>query len=138
MAIAQRLGGDPATPGAGAAGGSAYGLMTWGAEITPGAAEVAALSGLIDDAPTADLIITGEGRFDEQSTTGKVVGEVLGLGRPVALVAGAVQAPFPGWSISLVDLAGSVAAAMAEPARWLQEAGAAAATAFTHDRRSNR
>jgi len=135
-AIAERLGGDPTAPGAGAAGGSAYGLTTWGATITPGAAEVASLSGLVAEAATAELIVTGEGRFDSQSTTGKVVGEVLGLGRPVALVAGAVQAPFPGWSRSLVELAGSVEAAMADPTRWLHDAGALAATAFSDDRRS--
>ena len=129
--IAARLGGDPDAPGAGAAGGTGYGLATWGATITPGAAEVARLSGLTAQAPTADLIITGEGRFDSQSTTGKVVGEVLALGRPVALIAGAIQAPFPGWSAALVDAAGSQDAAMADPARWLRVAGADAAAEFS-------
>lgn len=126
---AERLGGDPGAAGAGAAGGVGYGLAVWGARITPGAAEVAALSGLTAAAGSADLVITGEGRFDAQSTTGKVVGEVLALGRPAALVAGTVEAEFPGPVVALVDLAGSAEAAMAEPARWLREAGAALASA---------
>jgi glycerate kinase len=134
--IADQLGGDPTEAGAGAAGGTAYGLATWGATIVPGAAEVAAQSGLTAAARDADLIITGEGRYDSQSLTGKVVGGVIDLDRPVALVAGAVQAPFPGWSADLVSLAGSVSAAMDEPQRWLELAGAAAARAFPERNRS--
>ena len=128
--IAAQLGGDPDAPGAGAAGGTGYGLATWGARIVPGAAEVARQSGLVDAAADADLIVTGEGRFDGQSLTGKVVGGVLELGRPTALIAGSVEAPFAGWSQSLVAIAGSVDAAMAEPERWLRLAGEAAATAY--------
>jgi glycerate kinase len=36
----------------------------------------------------------------------------------------------PLWSAALVDLAGSTEAAMADPARWLRAAGAAAASAL--------
>lgn len=125
---AQRLGGDPDEPGAGAAGGTGYGLATWGARIVPGATEVSELSGLTAAAATADLVVTGEGRFDEQSLIGKVVGCALELGRPTALVAGSVAAEFPGAAaIGIANLAGSVDAAIAEPARWLREAGAALA-----------
>ena len=47
-------------------------------------------------------------------------------GVPTALVAGAITAEPRGFaaSVALADLAGSGAAAMAEPLRWLEAAGA--------------
>lgn len=99
--LAALLGGNPAAPGAGAAGGTAYGFAAaWNAWIVPGAIRVAELAGLPDALVGADLVITGEGRFDATSTRGKVVGTVLdlahhGAGVPVALVAGSVAAPLP-------------------------------------------
>lgn len=129
---AELLGGDPDAAGAGAAGGTAYGFAAvWGARIVPGAPQIAELTGLTGAAASADLIITGEGRFDDQSLGGKVVGHALGLGRPVAVIAGSLAAPPPGWSASLTDLAGSVEAAMADPRRWLREAGTLAAREFS-------
>lgn len=127
---AHRLGGNVEEPGAGAAGGTAFGLARWGARIVPGAAEVAALSGLISAAPRAQLIVTGEGRFDTQSRMGKVVGGILGLARPVALIAGQIAAEFPGPAVALATLAGSTDAAIADPGRWLTEAGSRIATDF--------
>src|SRR5262249_26537748 len=57
------LGGDPAAPGAGAAGGTGYGLAAaWGAVLAPGAAELSRLAGLDRALAEADLGITGEGR----------------------------------------------------------------------------
>ena len=45
--FASLLGGDPGAPGAGAAGGTAYGFATvYGAEIVPGADHLAQLTGL--------------------------------------------------------------------------------------------
>ncbi|HEX5288805.1 MAG TPA: glycerate kinase, partial [Streptosporangiaceae bacterium] len=38
--LAAALGGDPAQPGAGAAGGTGYGLACWGAQLVAGSAEV--------------------------------------------------------------------------------------------------
>lgn len=118
---------DPATPGAGAAGGVGFGLLEWGATIAEGSREIARLSGLIDAAARCDLVITGEGRYDGQSLDGKVVGGVLALGAATAIIAGAVTAEAPCWALGLVDLAGSAEAAMAEPERWLEAAGARAA-----------
>ena len=64
-------------PGSGAAGGSAWGLMTHcGATMQPGAAALAQLIGLPEAISTADFVITGEGRFDETSLSGKVCGHV--------------------------------------------------------------
>ncbi|MFS0713994.1 glycerate kinase [Microbacterium sp. 2P01SA-2] len=123
------------TPGAGAAGGTGFGLLVWGARLSPGAREVAALIGLADAITGADLVITGEGSFDGQSAAGKVptfvAGLAAGAGVPVALVAGRIAADadtaaFTA-SVSLTDLAGSSAASLAAPARWLRAAGAALA-----------
>ncbi len=118
---------DPSTPGAGAAGGVGFALLEWGATMLEGAQEIARLSGLVAAAATADLVISGEGRFDEQSLGGKVVGAVIALDAPTLIIAGSIAAPVPGRSVALVDLAGSVEEAMAEPERWLEVAGAAAA-----------
>ena len=140
--LAGVLGGDPAAPGAGAAGGTGYGLAAaWGAALAPGAAELARLAGLDRALAGADLVITGEGRFDETSLTGKTCGTVIAaaaaVGVPVALVAGQVSWPAgeePAWGglpgragpagvVSLAGLAGGTAAALAGPRRWLHQAG---------------
>jgi glycerate 2-kinase len=130
--LAEMLGGNPAAPGAGAAGGTGYGLAAaWGAELTPGAAELARLAGLDRALAGADLVITGEGRFDATSLAGKTAGTVLtaatAAGVPVALVAGQAGeppggGPAPAAVITLAGLAGSTAAALATPRRWLREA----------------
>lgn len=64
-------------PGAGAAGGIAFGLMTAaGAKLLPGFDLVSAWLDLDARIERADLIITGEGRFDESSLSGKGPGAV--------------------------------------------------------------
>ena len=132
------LGGDQAAPGAGAAGGTSYGLATaWGARLVPGARRIAEITGLAALLPTADVVVTGEGRFDATSLTGKVVGEVLdGAACAVVVVAGTVEPSAlerarkgraPDRTIALTDLAGSRAAALADPEHWLEVAGERAA-----------
>jgi glycerate 2-kinase len=131
--LASLLGGDPAEPGAGAAGGCGYGLAAGlGARLLPGAAELAVVAGLPDALAGADLVITGEGQYDATSEGGKVVGAVRAIaaaapaaGVAVAIVAGQMaQAPPPGVrTVELATLAGGSEAAMAHPARWLAEAG---------------
>jgi glycerate kinase len=134
------LGGDPAQPGAGAAGGTAYGFSTaWGATIEPGAAYLSTLTGLPDAVARADLLLTGEGRFDATSAEGKLVGQLIGLagehGVAAGVIAGQLAVPpvdadgEPLWAASLAELAGTTEAAMADPARWLRVAGAEAARA---------
>jgi glycerate 2-kinase len=129
--LAAALGGDPAQPGAGAAGGTGYGLACWGAQLVAGSAEVARIAGLDAALAGAGLVITGEGRYDATSGTGKVVGAVRAAARragvPVAVVAGLIAGgaeagPPVRRSAELAGLAGSAAAAMADPARWLEEA----------------
>ena len=82
---------------------------------------------------SSDYVITGEGRFDEQSSQGKVPSYVRDLatlhGVPAALVAGVIGAPASGFAAatSLSDLAGDTTRAMAETPAWLRAAGAALA-----------
>jgi glycerate 2-kinase len=128
--LAALLGGDPAAPGAGAAGGTGYGFATaWGAQIRPGAPELSRIAGLGQALHGASLVITGEGRYDRTSMTGKVAGAVFAAaaaaGTPAALVAGqfADDPPPAVTAVSLSDLAGGPSAAMAAPARWLRLAG---------------
>ncbi|MCK9899997.1 glycerate kinase [Parafrankia colletiae] len=126
------VGGRLATrPGTGAAGGTAYGLAAaLDATLVPGARTIAEQAALPAALAQADLVITGEGRFDRTSTGGKVVGGVLDLAAaarvPVLLVAGQLDGPVPPMvseALALVDLAGDRAAAIARPGHWLTRAG---------------
>jgi glycerate kinase len=139
LAFSSLFDADPATPGAGAAGGAAFGfLAAWNAVIQPGAPEIAALTGLDRRLSSADALITGEGSFDATSTQGKVVGHAIqlaaecGVGQTIVIAGQFTSSPHaPSGaavaSLCLVDLAGSRDAALAEPARWLAVAGAQAA-----------
>ncbi|WP_285364417.1 glycerate kinase [Microbacterium sp. LMC-P-041] len=130
--LAALLGLDSALPGTGAAGGAGGALVAWGATLAPGAAEVADLIGLADAIADADHVITGEGSYDGQSGDGKVPSFIAGLasttGATALLAAGRITADsdtalFTA-SASLTEIAGSSDAALADPARWLREAGA--------------
>lgn len=81
------------TPGAGAAGGLGAGLIAFlGAKLRPGVEVVMDAVRLVEKLAFADLVVTGEGSFDEQSLRGKVVGGVLraahDVGVSVAVVCG--------------------------------------------------
>ncbi|MFZ9682530.1 MAG: glycerate kinase, partial [Cephaloticoccus sp.] len=87
-----------AAPGAGAAGGIAFGFMTAaGARLLPGADFVAAWLDLETKLAATDLVITGEGRFDASSLSGKGPGALalraLALGKPVHVFAGQIAPP---------------------------------------------
>ena len=134
--FASLLGGNPDQPGAGAAGGVAYGLAAvWGATIEPGAAYLQKLSGLTAAIVTADVVITGEGRFDDTSSGGKVVGELLRLAGQhqvaVGIIAGQVATEAEAWTLALAELAGTAQKAIADPVPVLEEAGRRAARHFT-------
>ncbi len=58
-------------PGAGAAGGIGFALYQLGAVYVSGIEEAVRWSNLEESLRTADWLITGEGRFDEQSLHGK-------------------------------------------------------------------
>lgn len=84
-------------PGAGAAGGLGFGLMSFcGAKLTSGFDLIADLVHLRERIAAADLVITGEGRLDAQTLHGKgpmgVADLARELGKPVAAFAGAIEA----------------------------------------------
>ena len=134
--LALVLGGHPGAQGAGAAGGTGYGFAAaWGANLTPGAAEICRAVGLDEQLSRADLVLTGEGCYDATSGDGKITGTVLAAaaraGVPAVLIAGVIAAdPPPGvtGAVALAGLAGGAAVAMASPERWLREAGRTLAT----------
>lgn len=69
-------------PGAGAAGGLGYALLSFmGATIRPGIDIVIEATGLKELAKDCDLIVTGEGRLDMQTTMGKAPGGILRIAR---------------------------------------------------------
>jgi glycerate kinase len=82
-------------PGAGAAGGTTAALLGFtGATVRPGVDVVAELVALGDALERADLVLTGEGRADEQTLSGKAAMGVARLARtrsaPVVLLCGAL------------------------------------------------
>jgi len=92
--VAEKFGFDYRNePGAGAAGGLGFGLMSFcGAKIQPGfdvVAEAVALETRIKD---ADIVITGEGSLDRQTLEGKTPAGVARLarklGKPVFAIVG--------------------------------------------------
>ncbi|MDP7727695.1 MULTISPECIES: glycerate kinase family protein [Mycobacterium] len=119
-----------AEPGAGAAGGIGAGLLALGGRCESGAAIFAELTNFGDDLEDADMIVTGEGHFDEQSLHGKVVGEIAAaarhLGIPVIVLAGQVSVDKSTTRVSgimsalaMSEYAGSVRLALADAANQL-------------------
>ena len=132
------LHGDAERQGAGAAGGAAYGFASvWSAETVPGARYVAEVSGLASAIGGADVVLTGEGRFDETSMSGKVVGNILSLASDPRIAVGIIAGQLAGdaatlasrrvWTWALAHAAPSLDAAQSEAGYWLEAAGAAAA-----------
>lgn len=119
-----------AEPGAAAAGGIGAGLLALGGRCESGAEIIAHHTRLDDDLDMAELIVTGEGRFDEQSLHGKVVGFLADAARPrgvpVIVLAGQVGLPNATVrtagimaALSIADHAGSVGLAQADAANQL-------------------
>ncbi|HEY6648968.1 MAG TPA: glycerate kinase [Mycobacterium sp.] len=137
-AAAGRAVGDEA--GAGAAGGIGAGLLALGGRRESGATIIAEHTRLADDVAAAGLVITGEGRFDDQSLHGKVVSALAAGARshriPVLVLAGQVTLDEPtlaeagiAAAFSITDHAGSVQRAIEDAANQLE--GLAEATAAT-------
>lgn len=83
-------------PGAGAAGGLAFGCAAFlGASIAEGAPWVLERVDFAGRLARADLVVTGEGAFDRTSKMGKLVGRVLRSAReeevPVVLLCGRLE-----------------------------------------------
>ncbi|MFY9920735.1 MAG: glycerate kinase [Mycobacterium sp.] len=114
--------------GAGAAGGLGAGLLALGARRESGATVIAEYTHLSDDVGAAELVITGEGRFDDQSLHGKVVSALAAAARgtPVLVLAGQVtlgEAALRDAGITaayaIADHAGSVQLAISDAANQL-------------------
>lgn len=116
-----------ALPGAGAAGGLGFGLMTFcGAVMKPGFDLVAEANGLAAAVAAADVVFTGEGCLDRQTLHGKGPMGVAALasahGKPVIAVGGiaeqAAMAALTGVFDAVVAAAGpaTLEAALRDPA----------------------
>jgi glycerate 2-kinase len=110
---------DPDTPGFGSAGGLGFGLATFlGGKLQPGAPMILEVVRFRERCRDADLVLTGEGRLDEQTLSGKATQAVAELARsegvPTIALVGAVGTgierctdptaggPFTAWR-SIVD-----------------------------------
>lgn len=85
-------------PGAGAAGGLGAGASVFlHATIEKGITHMIQTTGLEEKVKNADFVITGEGKIDNQTFSGKVVSEVSRLaqksGKPVIVVCGKCELP---------------------------------------------
>jgi len=94
--FAKIAGGAPTQPGAGAAGGAGFGLATLlGATLERGIDLVLDAVGFDDRCRAASLVLTGEGRLDDQSRQGKacttIAKRVAVLGVPTIAVVGVVD-----------------------------------------------
>jgi glycerate kinase len=114
----------PDLPGAGAGGGLAGGLAAAGARLLAGFDFVAGRLGFDERLAEVDLLVTGEGRLDATSFTGKVVGRALeraaAAGVDALIVAGEVAAESGIDAISLVERYGPDRA-FGDPAECLVE-----------------
>ena len=121
-------------PGAGAAGGIGFGLLSFcGASLTPGFELVAGAMQLERRMAAADLVLTGEGRLDSQTLEGKgpagVASMARALGKPVIAFAGSIE-EHPGLlahfdaAVPIIDRPVSLEEAMQDAAPFLERAAA--------------
>jgi glycerate kinase len=121
-------------PGSGAAGGLGFGLLALGAERVSGIELVMAAVGLRERVDGADLVVTGEGRYDASSLRGKAPSGVAqaaqAAGVPCVVVAGqasvgAREAAMNGideiWSVA--DALGSIDVALGAGADGVRRIG---------------
>lgn len=85
-------------PGAGAAGGLGAGCRVFlNADMEKGVTYIIRNTELVDKIRKSDLIVTGEGKIDSQTFSGKVISEVIQLaqraGKPVMAVCGMCDLP---------------------------------------------
>jgi glycerate kinase len=129
-----------AAPGAGAAGGLGFGLMTFlGAKMEAGIDIFSRHAKLTERVKSAQLVITGEGALDAQTLMGKGVGEIANvcqrLGVPCIGMAGVVPEPdkarekFKMTHALTPDLTDKDSA-LREPELWLERLAAKAAAGW--------
>lgn len=130
-------------PGGGAAGGLGAALLALGARRESGIDLVRRAVGLDTALDRVDLVLTGEGSFDSQSLRGKVAAGVAraaaGRDRQCLVLAGQVgvdaselAAAGVRAAYSVAEHAGSVRAAMSDPARRLAALAAQVAGEWSH------
>lgn len=123
-----------ALPGGGAAGGLGAGCAAFlNARLQSGSEAILALCGFAKHAADADLIITGEGKLDEQSFQGKALSGILkAAGKvPVLSISGVrtcADALLFKYNVTAFEASegASIAQSMAEPAKYLRAAAAKA------------
>jgi glycerate kinase len=100
-------------PGAGAAGGLGAALASLGAALVPGAREVLRRLDFRARVRAAELVVTGEGKVDATTETGKAVGEALRVcreeGTRCVVFGGIVEVELPG--AEMAELSGNPARA---------------------------
>jgi glycerate kinase len=117
-------------PGAGAAGGLGAGLLAFlDARLVSGAELVLRTVGFAERIAGADLVVTGEGRIDQQSGYGKLTGAVTAAARrarvPVVAVAGSLGAGHETIELDAIAVASEgvpIAQAMREPLPLIENA----------------
>ena len=123
-------------PGTGAAGGAALFLLSYARGVLkPGFEIISELTGFEDAVRRADLIISGEGRIDRQTTYGKLVASVASIARnnmkPFVAVAGVIEGDREGLKkdigaielYSLSDLASGNEDSIKNASEYLEETG---------------
>ena len=119
-------------PGSGAAGGLGAGLIAFlGATVRPGVEVVMEAVRLPELLSGADLVVTGEGSFDDQSLYGKTVAGVIRAAAenavPAIILCGRTSAASPDAPVfSMADLAG-MTTAEEQPRKVLEDLAASVA-----------
>ncbi|WP_409429134.1 glycerate kinase [Mycobacterium sp. SMC-11] len=119
-----------AASGAGAAGGIGAAVLALGGTIESGSEIVARHTGLEAALADTDVLVTGEGHFDQQSLHGKVVGSLAAAARarelPLLVLAGQISLDEPALrsagvlaARAIADYAGSVRLALIDAANQL-------------------
>lgn len=118
------------TPGAGAAGGTSFGLLSIGdrfrsVRLVPGVEVVIDETGLRDKLVGADLVITGEGRIDAQTAFGKTALGVAQLAHAAGVACIAVGGGVEPEGIEALRPLGAVVVPVVERPQTVEEAMAA-------------
>ena len=118
------------TPGAGAAGGTAFGLLSVAAhfrsvQLVPGVEVVMNETGLREKLAGADVVITGEGRIDSQTAYGKTALGVAQLARTAGVACIAVGGGVDSAGEAILWELGAIAVGVSEAPISLEAAMAA-------------
>jgi glycerate kinase len=127
---------ERATPGAGAAGGTAFGLLSIGdrlgsIRLVPGVEVVMDETGLRDKVAGSALVITGEGRIDAQTAFGKTALGVARLAKAAGVACIAIGGGVERAGIEALRPLGAVVVPVVERPQTIEEAMAAGTDPLT-------